>query len=68
MYIPHYDTKADRLPSDATAEEKGRFERSHNGYGWMLFYKELYPDLSVPYMRWDGKVIDSTWLSFFDAV
>ena len=56
--ISHYDSKTDTLIPGATAYEKDMYEAAHNGYGWMLFYKELYPELAVPYMRWDGVMLD----------
>lgn len=58
MKIPHYDERADCMTKQATAIEKGRFEKSRNTYGWTQFYRSLYPQMSVPYMRWDGEVID----------
>lgn len=54
----HYDAKGNRMMPTATAEEKDDFERLNNGYGWMLFYKELNPEMQVPYMRWDGTLVD----------
>ena len=53
-----YDKKNDLLTENAPAELKEEYEEYHNGYDWMLFYKELKPEFAVPYKKWNGEIID----------
>ena len=53
-----YDPEKDVLLEGASEEDKNEYEDLHNGYDWMLFYKELEPEMEIPYKRWDGKIID----------
>ena len=53
-----YDAEKDILLKGASDSQKEEYEDLHNGYDWMLFYKELHPEMEIPYKRWDGEIID----------
>ena len=54
----YYDRENDVLKDGASEAEKIEYEDLHNGYDWMLFYKELEPDMEIPYKLWNGEIVD----------
>ena len=53
-----YDPENDVLKEGASEKDKIDYEDLHNGYDWMLFYKELEPDMEAPYKLWNGEIVD----------
>ena len=53
-----YDSKNDILKPESTEEQRNEYERLHNDYDWYLFYRELHPEMEIPYKQWNGEIID----------
>lgn len=55
-----YDKDKDVLKDGASDAFKEEYEKLHNGADWMLFYKELHPEMKRPYKKWNGTIVDKS--------
>lgn len=58
MESKFYDGKKCALSEDAPKKYKDEYEDFFNDEDWCEFYRELHPEMKVPFKLWNGEIVD----------